>query len=160
MTGWKYGSDMSREAHTSPGWIVVETVKGDERPNVVYEAGMMRPFIRIGRRLNFSSTAVTNTLVKAVDRVQTTTKRQSGRNDLPDGTPVEYHVLPILGPNDEVYGCQIWLGRRDDVVIQPRNVEAYSFDLQTGLTSHGPGVDENILSIDAVDTTSLGLSRR
>lgn len=144
---------MSRETRTSPGWIVVETVKDEDDPSVVFEDGKLRDFSRLNRRTNFATPSVNAAVAKGIATVQKNGAPYRNRTGFPDGTPVHYEVLPIFGPNNAVYGCQVWLGRIDDAVVPPRNVEAYSFDLSTGLTTHGPGVDENILSLESVDRT-------
>lgn len=132
---------------------MLETVMGGDRPHILFEAGKMSSFGQIGRRTNFRSSAITDAIMKAVAAMQRGGKPHNGRTALPDGTAVYYQGVPIFGPGSEVYGAQVWLGLRDDVVTAPRNVEGYLFDLDTGLTTHGPGVDENILSIESVDTT-------
>lgn len=134
--------------------MLVETVFVEERPTVLYESGNTRVFSKLGRRVNFNTTGVTAAIVRAVERVQQSALPVDGPTGLPDGTDVYYRALPVFGPFNEIYGCQIWLGELGEEVQAPRNVEAFSFDISTNITHHGPGVDRNILSID-----SLALSR-
>ncbi|WP_155290356.1 GAF domain-containing protein [Rhodococcoides fascians] len=140
---------MSRDTRRSSGWMLLELLQ-DGAVSVLFEAGNSRTFSQLRRRSSFNSAGVTDAVLKAA----TATKRSGlpcdGRTALPDGSEVRYAVRPVFGPLDEVYGCQVWLGAVDEEILPARNVEAFSFDMATNLTHHGPGVDLNILSVDSL----------
>lgn len=138
---------MSRGTERTSGWLVLETFS-DNHPTIVFE-GTARMFKPLARRQNFNSSAVTEKILKIVRSVQNDAQVADSRAALPDGTDVRIRAFPVLGP-DGVYGAQVWLGRLDDPILDPRIVEAYSFDPATALTHHGPGVDRNILSMDPI----------
>lgn len=130
-----------------PGWLVAEIVSGNTM-GIVYEVGSSRELISIVRRSHWRSDSVTGKILKLVREIRDSQVPVKGQSALPDGTVVHICVVPVLGPEREVYGVQVWLG--DDLTKGsfPRTVEAFSFDVNTQLTHHGPGVDPNILSIE------------
>lgn len=115
---------------------------------VVYDFGSSRELTSIGRRSHWRSDSVTGKIHKLVREIHESQVSAKGQSALPDGTVVHIRVLPVLGPDRAVYGVQVWLG--DDLAKGsfPRTVEAFSFDVNSQLTHHGPGVDPNILSIE------------
>jgi hypothetical protein len=140
---------MSRGTRRSSGWMVLEQLQ-DGAPSVLFDAGNTRTFSQLRRRSSFNSAGVTDAVLKAATATKLNGLPLDGRTALPDGTGVRYAVRPVFGPLDEVYGCQVWLGAIDEEILPTRNVEAFSFDMATNLTHHGPGVDLNILSVDSL----------
>lgn len=140
---------MSRDSRRSPGWLLLELLHNG-RPSVLFDAGNTRTFSQLHRRHSFNGAGVTAVVLKAATATKMNGLPIDGRTALPDGSDVRYAVRPVFGPLDEVYGCQVWLGGIREEILPARNVEAFSFDMSTNLTHHGPGVDLNILSVDSL----------
>lgn len=139
---------MSRRAgKNESGWLVAEIV-ANQTIGIVYDVGSSREMATIGRRSHWRSDSVTAKINRLVREIYGSRVTVSGQSAMPDGTAVHIRVVPVLGPDRELYGVQIWLG--DDLAkgTFPRTVEAFSYDVDTQLTHHGPGVDPNILSIE------------
>ncbi|MFT7022451.1 MAG: hypothetical protein ACJA07_001535 [Rhodococcus sp. (in: high G+C Gram-positive bacteria)] len=137
---------MSRGAQKTPGWLLVETLSA-RGPGLLFESSNTRGFKRLDRRDNFRSTGVSDALYAAVDEVRNTASSIDTRMAVP-GVYLQAH--PVFGPDRAVYGVQVWVGGAGDEVAPRRTAEAFSFDPETALTHHGPGVDSNILVVDSL----------
>lgn len=137
---------MSRGAQKESGWLLVDTLSARD-PGLLFESANTRGFKRIDRRENFRSSGVSDALTTAVGEVRNTGSSLEARVAVPG---VLLQAQPVFGPENQVYGVQVWLGGDGDDIDPPRIAEAFSFGPDAAMTHHGPGVDSNILVVDAL----------
>lgn len=131
-------------------WLVIETLGfGDGiEPMVIAKGARKRNFTR---RLEPARLKVA--VYEVVSKVADT-----GRPVVESHSSVGFNTagaicgVPIFGPDEVVFGVQVWVGQSDTTPPQRQKIGSFSYDVDRQVTKHGPN-QEGVVGVGGAGTT-------
>ncbi|MGX1778589.1 GAF domain-containing protein [Nocardia brasiliensis] len=116
------------------GWVLIETMSGE--PSVILENGRVRQFGHTNRARIAGSANVAAQLDDVLCRVRGTAHPVRRPIRLASSLLLQIVGVPVVGPDDQVYAIQLWVGRVNAGIPARLPVGILSLDPRTGI-AHG-----------------------
>ncbi|CAM4379029.1 GAF domain-containing protein [Nocardia ninae] len=134
------------------GWVLIETMTGE--PSVILEDGRVRKFGHTNRTRIAGSANVAAQLDEVLRQVRGAAHPVRRQIRLASSLPLQIVGVPVVGPYDQVYAIQLWVGRADAAMPPRLPIGTLSLNPRTGI-AHGCEISRKTENPEITGTSVL-----